>query len=67
MACLFMWVYFNTSANIEVDGKTLLVSSPKVIAPVAVRYGWADFPNCNLYNKAGLPAISFRNDTNSKQ
>ena len=30
--------------------------------PVAVRYGWANNPVCNLYNKEGLPASPFRTD-----
>ena len=30
--------------------------------PVAVRYGWADNPTCNLDNAAGLPASPFRTD-----
>ena len=30
--------------------------------PVAVRYAWAANPDCNLYNKAGLPASPFRSD-----
>jgi sialate O-acetylesterase len=30
---------------------------------VAVRYGWANNPECNLYNEAGLPATPFRTDT----
>ena len=30
--------------------------------PVAVRYGWADFPVVNLWNKEGLPASPFRTD-----
>jgi sialate O-acetylesterase len=29
---------------------------------VAVRYAWADNPECNLFNKAGLPASPFRTD-----
>jgi sialate O-acetylesterase len=29
---------------------------------VAVRYGWADNPDCNLFNGAGLPAMPFRTD-----
>jgi sialate O-acetylesterase len=41
---------------------TVLVWSEKVTSPVAVRYGWADNPTCNLYNKAGLPASPFRTD-----
>lgn len=36
------------------------VSSPEVPNPVAVRYGWADNPVCNLYNSAGLPMWPFR-------
>jgi hypothetical protein len=41
---------------------TVEVWSDKVAAPVAVRYGWANFPLCNLYNSAGLPAAPFRSD-----
>jgi sialate O-acetylesterase len=43
-------------------GKTVLVWSDKVPAPVAVRYAWAENPTGNLYNKAGLPASPFRTD-----
>ena len=43
-------------------GKTLVVSSQAVPQPVAVRYGWADVPEGNLFNKAGLPASPFRTD-----
>jgi sialate O-acetylesterase len=43
-------------------GDTVLVWSDKVPAPVAVRYGWADNPTCNLFNQAGLPASPFRTD-----
>ena len=38
----------------------VIVSSPDVPNPVAVRYGWADSPVCNLYNSEGLPAWPFR-------
>ncbi len=27
-----------------------------------VRYAWADFPACSLYNKEGLPAFPFRSN-----
>ena len=30
---------------------------------MAVRFGWADFPVVNLFNKEGLPASPFRTDT----
>jgi sialate O-acetylesterase len=50
-------------AQAEIDGDTVVVSSPAVAAPVAVRYAWMNFPeDCNLYNAAGLPAASFRTD-----
>jgi sialate O-acetylesterase len=53
-------------ATAKIDGQTLVVSSPQVTAPVAVRYAWDDFPEglgCNLYNSYDLPAAPFRTDT----
>jgi sialate O-acetylesterase len=52
--------FFNADAEIE-NGK-VVVWSNKVKQPVAVRYGWADNPECNLYNKEQLPATPFRTD-----
>ncbi len=53
------WVW----ADAVIDGDSVLVSSPQVAQPVAVRYAWANNPSgCNLYNKAGLPATPFRTD-----
>lgn len=49
-------------ASARVDGKTVLVASPEVPAPVAVRYGWGATDEPNLENGAGLPAGSFRSD-----
>jgi sialate O-acetylesterase len=51
-------------ANAAIEGGKVAVSSEKVIAPVAVRYGWADFPPqpLNLYNMEGFPASPFRTD-----
>jgi len=50
-------------AEAVVDGDTVLVSSDKVPAPVAVRYAWSHtHPWANLFNKDGLPALSFRTD-----
>ncbi len=40
----------------------IVVTSPDVPKPVAVRYGWANCPVVNLWNKAGLPASPFRTD-----
>ena len=49
-------------ADATIDGDTVIVSSPEVAQPVAVRYGWANNPVCNFYNQAGLPASPFRTD-----
>ncbi len=46
----FVW------AEAIIDGKDVLVSSPEIVAPRSARYGWADNPEVNLYNKDGLPA-----------
>lgn len=46
----------------RIEGKTVVVSSPQVARPVAVRYGWSDCPDVNLFDKAGLPASPFRTD-----
>jgi sialate O-acetylesterase len=52
----FVW------ATGRIDGAKVIVSSPDVKEPVAVRYAWADNPDCNLFNKSGLPAGPFRTD-----
>jgi sialate O-acetylesterase len=52
----FLW------AKAVIDGKDVVVSSPDVEFPVAVRYGWANNPECNLFNSANLPASPFRTD-----
>ena len=50
-------------ADAVIDGDSVMVSSPEVRAPMAVRYAWATNPQgCNLYNEAGLPASPFRTD-----
>ena len=53
---VFVW------ADAEIIGNEVIVSSTKVDNPVAVRYGWAANPICNLYNGNGLPASPFRTD-----
>lgn len=49
-------------ATAVIKGNQVMVSSPDVPNPVAVRYAWANNPVCNLYNEAGLPASPFRTD-----
>jgi sialate O-acetylesterase len=52
----FVW------ADAQIVGDTVVVSSAEVASPVAVRYAWANNPDCNLINKAELPASPFRTD-----
>jgi sialate O-acetylesterase len=49
-------------AKAVIEGDEVVVYSDKVAQPVAVRYAWADNPECNLINSEGLPAIPFRTD-----
>ena len=51
-----------TEADAVIEGSDVIVSSKSVPNPVAVRYGWAHSPRCNLYNSEGLPASTFRTD-----
>jgi sialate O-acetylesterase len=52
----FVW------ADAKVDKDTVVVKSPGIAKPVAVRYAWGNNPEANLYNKANLPACPFRTD-----
>jgi hypothetical protein len=49
-------------AEAHIEGESVMASSESVPHPVAVRYAWADSPECNLFNKEGLPASPFRTD-----
>lgn len=49
-------------ADAKVQGNQIIVSSSDVPNPVAVRYGWANNPDVNVYNDAHLPATPFRTD-----
>lgn len=50
-------------ADALIEGDEVIVSSPRVPMPVAVRYAWADNPECSLINREGLPASPFRTDS----
>jgi len=43
----------------KVDGETVVVASPVVKEPKAVRFGFTDSEATNLFNGAGLPATPF--------
>jgi len=49
-------------AQASIIGSTVVVSSPAVAKPVAVRYAWQGDPVTNLCNGAGFPASPFRTD-----
>jgi sialate O-acetylesterase len=49
-------------ATAVIDGDFVVVSSDEVDHPIEARYGWKDWFEASLFNKAGLPASSFRTD-----
>ena len=49
-------------AEARIEGDAVVVTSPDVRDPLAVRYGWANNPRATLYNEAGLPTSPFRTD-----
>ncbi len=55
-------VFHPGTARIE-GGREIIVSSPAVAAPVAVRYGWKNWPEAELQDDLGLPVPPFRTDT----
>ena len=53
---VFVW------AEAKIEGDTVVVSSPEVAQPAAIRYSWASNPIGNLRGGCGLPASPFRTD-----
>lgn len=54
----FVW------ADAVIEGDTVVVSSPRVPRPAAVRYAYdVKCPWANLFNKDGFPAQAFRTDS----
>jgi sialate O-acetylesterase len=52
------WVW----ADAKIKGKTIIVSSPEITKPIAVRYCWGTNPPASLSNKEGLWTPNFRTD-----
>jgi sialate O-acetylesterase len=50
------------AAKATIKGDKVIVYSPSISHPMAVRLGWRFCPQVNLYNKEGLVATAFRTD-----
>lgn len=53
-------------ADAVIEGDSVLLSSRAVGKPLEVRYEWKGYPDGNLYNRVGLPALPFRSDERSQ-
>ena len=49
-------------ADAKIENNTVVVSSPKVKNPVAVRFAWSNTAQPNLFNTEGFPTSCFRTD-----
>jgi sialate O-acetylesterase len=49
-------------ATARIDGSNVVLTAAGITEPKAVRYGWENVPNVNLFNQEGLPASPFRSD-----
>jgi sialate O-acetylesterase len=49
-------------AGAVIKGDNIILSNTSVPEPVAVRYAWSSYPDCNLFNSEGLPVAPFRTD-----
>ncbi len=54
--------YFYPAKAVLAGADKIVVTCDKVPEPVAVRFGWKNYPVVNVYNKEGLPMVPFRTD-----
>jgi sialate O-acetylesterase len=54
--------FYKASATVDFDGKTIILSCPKVEYPVKVRYGYFSYGATPLYADNGLAATPFSVD-----
>ena len=52
--------YNYAPAKAVIENGKVVVSSDTIKKPLAVRYAWANNPDCNLVNQDNLPASPFR-------
>lgn len=50
------------SAEARIEGSAVVVYADEVKIPAAVRFGWANVSEPNLFNRESLPAGPFRTD-----
>lgn len=55
-------IFHPANATVDATNKTVIVNSPEVQVPVAVRYAFKDFSIGNFANTRELPAVPFRTD-----
>jgi sialate O-acetylesterase len=55
-------VFHKAQAYIDGEYGTVVVTSPLVKEPKAVRYAFRDFVTAELFGTGGLPVSSFRTD-----
>ena len=55
-------VFHPAVAVVQKDRKSILVTSPEVPTPIAVRYGMKNWSKATLFNNFGIPASPFRSD-----
>ena len=53
-------------ATAVIAGNTIVLTSPEVMRPRLVRYGWQPFTRANLVNGASLPASTFRGEVSAR-
>ena len=61
----FVWAdaqIVNGASNEKEREPVIVLKAPQIAKPIAVRYAWANNPEVNLVNSAGLPAVPFRTD-----
>jgi len=49
-------------ADVKIQGTKLIVSSPEIKSPAAVRYTWSNTEEATLFNNEMLPASTFKTD-----
>ena len=52
-------IFYQAKASVSRNGN-VIVESSEVNEPLMIRYGWKNYFDATLFNKAGLPASSFK-------